>query len=123
MLADKPSALWTRSSQTCRAGDVKSLAAATERNFLGPIQAIIPWASNLYTETLIQRVREDMGADFWGFWMLGGMSGGGMGFIFSPEKKREGQDRLQAIMQQTKREHGKRGSLRHGTRGLRFRHQ
>ncbi len=22
--------------------------------------------------------------DFWGFWMLGGMSGGGMGFIFAP---------------------------------------
>ncbi len=86
-----------------RSGDVKSLAAATERNFLGPIQAIIPWASNLYTETLIQRVRDEMGADFWGFWMLGGMSGGGMGFIFSPERKREGQDRLHAIMQQTKR--------------------
>ncbi|HLK18170.1 MAG TPA: UTP--glucose-1-phosphate uridylyltransferase [Bryobacteraceae bacterium] len=86
-----------------RSGNVQSLAEATERNFLGPIQSIIPWASNLYTETLIQRVREAMGADFWGFWMLGGMSGGGMGFIFSPEKKREGQERLQQIMQQTKR--------------------
>ncbi len=30
------------------------------------------------------------GADFWGFWMLGGMSGGGMGFIFAPERKAAG---------------------------------
>jgi UDP-N-acetylglucosamine pyrophosphorylase len=89
--------------QNLRSGDVKSLAASMERNFYGPIQTIIPWASNLYTETLIQRVRQDFGASFWGFWMLGGMSGGGMGFIFSPEKKAEGQERLAGIMQQTKR--------------------
>jgi hypothetical protein len=67
-----------------RAGDVAAIGAATQRNFEGPIQTIIPWASNLYTETLIGRVREEMGAGFWGFWMLGGMSGGGMGFIFDP---------------------------------------
>ena len=30
---------------------------ATTQNFLGPIQTIIPWASNHYTETLIDRVR------------------------------------------------------------------
>ena len=28
------------------------------------------------------RVQAEFGKDFWGFWMLGGMSGGGMGFIF-----------------------------------------
>src|SRR5213592_322195 len=38
-----------------RAGDLQSLGSATQRNFLGPIQTIIPWASNLYTETLIER--------------------------------------------------------------------
>ena len=67
-----------------RTGDVRGLGACTERNFDGPIQTIIPWAGNLYTETLIRRVREEMGEDFWGFWMLGGMSGGGMGFLFNP---------------------------------------
>jgi hypothetical protein len=36
--------------------------------------------------------------------MLGGMSGGGMGFIFAPERKAEAQERLQAIMSATKRE-------------------
>ncbi len=49
------------------------------------------------------RARE-FGDDFWGFWMLGGMSGGGMGFIFAPERKAEAQQRLQEIMSATKRE-------------------
>ncbi len=84
-------------------GDIRSLGASTEKNFDGPIQTIIPWAGNLYTDTLIERVRAKMGADFWGFWMLGGMSGGGMGFIFSPAAKARGQENLQSIMSSTKR--------------------
>ena len=80
-----------------RAGDVAAIGAATQRNFEGPIQTIIPWATNLYTETLISRAREEMGAGFWGFWMLGGMSGGGMGFIFDPAVKPRAEDRLAAI--------------------------
>jgi hypothetical protein len=36
--------------------------------------------------------------------MLGGMSGGGMGFIFAPEKKPAAQKRLQEIMSTTKRD-------------------
>ncbi len=43
-----------------------------------------------------------MGDDFWGFWMLGGMSGGGMGFIFSPRRKPEAQARLAGMMRETK---------------------
>ena len=34
-------------------GDIRAIGAATTRNFFGPLQTIIPWASNLYTETLI----------------------------------------------------------------------
>jgi hypothetical protein len=86
-----------------RGGDVRGIGSWTERNFDEPIQTIIPWAGNLYTQTLIQRVRERMGADFWGFWMLGGMSGGGMGFLFSPEKKPLAQELLQSTMSDTKR--------------------
>jgi len=85
-------------------GDTAAIGAATTRNFQGPIQTIIPWATNLYTETLIRRVREEFGDDFHGFWMLGGMSGGGMGFIFNPRRKAEAQERLAAIMTLTKRE-------------------
>ena len=87
-----------------RSGDVRALGALTERNFSGPIQTIIPWAGNLYTDTLIRRVRGEMGDDFWGFWMLGGMSGGGMGFLFAPHSKALAEERLQAIMSATKGE-------------------
>jgi hypothetical protein len=86
------------------AGDIRGLGAALTENFRGPLQTMIPWVSNLYTERLIERARAAFGDDFWGFWMLGGMSGGGMGFIFAPERRREGQERLREIMLTTKRE-------------------
>ncbi len=85
-------------------GDVPAIGAATTRNFRGPIQTVIPWASNYFTETLIARVAAEFGKDFWGFWMLGGMSGGGMGFIFNPSRKAQAQKRLQEIMTEGKRE-------------------
>ena len=85
-------------------GDMRRIGAATARNFVGPIQTIIPGATNLYTETIIRRVRERFGDDFWGFWMLGGMSGGGMGFIVSPHLKAAAQQALGEIMSTTKRE-------------------
>jgi hypothetical protein len=85
-----------------QAGDIRAIGAATMRNFAGPLQTIIPWASNLYTELLIERAREAFGPDFWGFWMLGGMSGGGMGFIFDPAVKPLAQDRMQEIMCEVK---------------------
>jgi hypothetical protein len=87
-----------------RNGDVRAIGAATTRNFRQPIQSIIPWATNFFTETLIAWVRAEFGDAFWGFWMLGGMSGGGMGFIFAPEQKARAQARLQEIMSATKRE-------------------
>jgi hypothetical protein len=86
-----------------RRGDVRAIGAATTKNFFHPIQTIIPWASNYFTETLIAEVRAAFGDAFWGFWMLGGMSGGGMGFIFAPDRKAEAQRRLQEIMSTTKR--------------------
>ena len=84
-------------------GDVQSIGAATTRNFTQPIQTIIPWASTYYTEQLIEQAAREFGQDFWGFWMLGGMSGGGMGFIFAPKIKAAAQQRMQEIMSQTKR--------------------
>lgn len=87
-----------------RQGDVRGLGGATARNFAGPLQAIIPWSTNAYTELLIERARAAFGPDYWGFWMLGGMSGGGMGFIFAPGRKVEAQARMQEIMSRTKHE-------------------
>jgi len=85
-------------------GDIEGIGAATTRNFSDPIQTIIPWASNLYTETLIDRVEAAFPDAFWGFWMLGGASGSGMGFIFDPRHREVAQERLQEIMLRTKRE-------------------
>lgn len=86
------------------AGDIRGLGAALTDNFFGPLQTIIPWVSNRYTETLIDRTRAAFGDDFWGFWMLGGMSGGGMGFIFAPARRVEAQTKLLEIMLTAKRE-------------------
>ena len=87
-----------------KAGDVAELARATTDNFFGPLTTIIPFATNHFTETVITRVKERFGADFQGFWMLGGMSGGGMGFIFTPETQPAAKVALQEILGATKRE-------------------
>lgn len=87
-----------------RAGDVRAIGAATTRNFFGPIQTIIPWATTFYTEKLIASVRAEFGDRFWGFWMLGGASGSGMGFIFNPQHRNAAKDRLHEIMLSTKRQ-------------------
>lgn len=85
------------------AGDIPAIGKATTHNFRGPIQTIIPWASNHFTEQVIDQVATAFGPDFLGFWMLGGMSGGGMGFIFKPHRRDEGRQRLLEIMTTTKR--------------------
>ncbi len=85
-----------------RGGNVRELAAATTENFSQPLQAIIPWASNAYTESLIRQARQKLDKSFWGFLMLGGMSGGGMGFIVDPSHRAEAQDYLQTLMSRTK---------------------
>lgn len=84
--------------QALHDGDIQRLGAITTANFYGPIQTIIPWATTRYTEGLIRAVRERFGDAFWGFWMLGGMSGGGMGFIVDPAVKGAAQVALQEIM-------------------------
>jgi hypothetical protein len=84
-------------------GDIRALAQATTRAFEGPLQSIVPGASNLYTERLIQRVKEEFRDQFWGFWMMGGMSGGGMGFFFDPVVHDRARCALLEIMQHTKR--------------------
>ncbi len=87
-----------------KAGDIERLGQLTDRNFAGPLQEIIPWCSNSYTERLIELSRQQFGGDFWGFWMLGGMAGGGMGFLFAPARKAEASVWLAQTMLQTKRE-------------------
>ncbi len=87
-----------------KAGNIKKLGQLTQHNFEGPIQDIIPWASNAYTEKLIEKTQHKFADLFWGFWMMGGMSGGGMGFIFDPTIKAEAQKWLKTTMLDTKKQ-------------------
>jgi len=47
-----------------RGGDIRALGRSTHQNFLGPIQTIIPWATNLYTESILADVAAEFGKDF-----------------------------------------------------------
>lgn len=85
------------------AGHIQRLGELTSRHFFGPLRTIVPWADNAFTEAVIAEVREAFGADFWGFWMLGGMSGGGMGFILAPHRLEEGRGRVLEILTRHKR--------------------
>ncbi len=96
-------ALFDRILDALREGDVQELGRLTTGHFFGPLQAIIPWATTFFTERLIDRMRGEFGADFWGFWMLGGMSGGGMGFMVAPSRKAEASDFLLAVMLEEKK--------------------
>ncbi len=89
--------------ESLQKGDLRRLGALTTRNFEGPLQQIIPWCTNLFTDTLIAGCRKEYGDQFWGFWMLGGMSGGGMGFLFDPAIKPQAQGWLQREMVEVKR--------------------
>ena len=82
--------------------DVKRLGELTTRNWEGPIKGIIPWVSNRFTETIILEAKQALGADFWGFLMLGGMSGGGMAFFVAPHRKAAFLDEAAAIMKRVK---------------------
>ncbi|TWU04247.1 UTP--glucose-1-phosphate uridylyltransferase [Stieleria varia] len=86
------------------AGDIQAIGRATTRNFVGPLQTIIPWATNRFTDRLIDACRQQYGDQFWGFVMLGGMSGGGMGFLFDPQIKSQAQTWLGETMVRIKRE-------------------
>jgi hypothetical protein len=94
--------LFNQILEALREGDTQRIGACTQENFDGPIQTIIPWAANQFTQRLIEAVRAKFGAEFHGFWMLGGMSGGGMGFIFAPEAKPRALELLPGMMRQIK---------------------
>lgn len=83
-------------------GDIRNLAALTSRNFDGPIKTIIPWATNHFTQTIIGKAKKTFGDDYWGFLMLGGMSGGGMGMFVDPKIYLNAKDNILNILKETK---------------------
>jgi UTP--glucose-1-phosphate uridylyltransferase len=82
--------------------DIKRLGWLTTRNWEGPIKGIIPWVSNDFTESIIREARSTLGEDFWGFLMLGGMSGGGMAFFVAPQRRERFLGEIAAIMKRVK---------------------
>ncbi len=90
--------------EALQAGDIKKLGELTTRHFFGPLKSIIPWSSNAFTESVIHQVKAAFGEDFWGFWMLGGMSGGGMGFMVAPERQKSAKTLIHEILLKTKKQ-------------------
>ncbi len=90
--------------EALRSGDVRTVAANTMDNWIGPLKTIIPWITSRFTETIIERAAAKYGRDFWGFLMLGGMSGGGMAMFVAPERRDAFRDDVLGIMRTTKRE-------------------
>jgi UDP-N-acetylglucosamine pyrophosphorylase/galactokinase/mevalonate kinase-like predicted kinase len=87
---------------TLKKGDMKELGRLTTDDWKGPIQDVIPWVNNAFTEDLINNAKEEFREDYWGFLMLGGMSGGGMAFIVNPDIKEVFKNRIAEIMHELK---------------------
>lgn len=90
--------------QSLQTGDVHALARCTTANWEGPLKTIIPWVTNAFTETIIGRARGRLGEDFWGFLMLGGMSGGGMAMLVAPGRQAAFRSEVLEIMREAKEE-------------------
>ncbi len=88
--------------EAVRRADVREVGRLTTANWDGPLKTIIPWVSNAFTEAIIAGARAALGEDFWGFLMLGGMSGGGMGFFVAPHRQAEFRREIAAIMKRAK---------------------
>ncbi|MBI5674994.1 MAG: UTP--glucose-1-phosphate uridylyltransferase [Nitrospirae bacterium] len=85
-----------------KAGDMKKLGRLTTNDWEGSIQHIIPLVNNSFTTDLISNVKDEFMEDYWGFLMLGGMSGGGMAFIVNPGIRDKFKERIAAIMNELK---------------------
>lgn len=97
-------ALFDEIVEQLKTGNIRKIGELTQKNFDGPVQDIIPWVSNAYTEKIISAIKSQYGDRFWGFWMMGGMAGGGMGFIFDPEIRDEARSWLLKTMRSCKKE-------------------
>ena len=121
--AREPARSSTRSSRRCSGRTSAASASGRRGNWDGPLKRIIPWVTNEFTETIIREARAVLGDDFWGFLMLGGMSGGGMAFFVAPHRHDEFQDRIAAIMRRVKADARRCAAVRDGAGRLRFPHQ
>ncbi len=96
-------ALYDQILEAVRQADIRKLAGLTDRHWTGPLATIIPWVTNAFTEAVIQKAKATFASDYWGFQMLGGMSGGGMGLYVHPSRHARARDELGQILLETKR--------------------
>lgn len=101
---DKTNKIFNQVIDALKEGNVKKLASLTHENWVGPLKEIIPWISSRYVETIIKKAKERFGDDFYGFQMLGGMSGGGMGMYVNPARYDELKGQLLNLLLETKKE-------------------
>ncbi|QEH37110.1 UTP--glucose-1-phosphate uridylyltransferase [Aquisphaera giovannonii] len=94
--------IFSRVVAAVESADIRELGRSTTANWEGPLKRIIPWVSNAFTEAIIAMAREELGEDFWGFLMLGGMSGGGMAFFVAPHRHGQFQERVRDLMRSAK---------------------
>jgi UDP-N-acetylglucosamine pyrophosphorylase len=94
--------LFDRIVDALKAGDMKELGRLTTMDWEESIQNVIPWVNNAFTDELIKRACAEFNDRYWGFLMLGGMSGGGMAFIVDPSVRDEFKDRIGVIMKELK---------------------
>ena len=97
-------AIFDQIIQALKEGDMKQLGALTTKNWNECIKPIIPLVTNSFTEEVYDYLTK-YGDDFYGFLMLGGMSGGGMAYIVNPERRQEIAGEIAAIMTATKKKY------------------
>jgi UDP-N-acetylglucosamine pyrophosphorylase len=85
------------------AGDMQELGRLVSIDWETAIQDVIPWVNNAYTDDLINKAKKEFSKDYWGFLMLGGMSGGGMAFIVNPAVRDRFKKRIAEIMSDLKK--------------------
>jgi UDP-N-acetylglucosamine pyrophosphorylase/galactokinase/mevalonate kinase-like predicted kinase len=90
--------------EVLKESNIQKLASYTSMNFDEPIKTIIPWATTHFTETIISKAKKLFGSDYWGFLMLGGMSGGGMGMFVNPSIHAEAKETILKMLCETKDE-------------------
>ena len=94
--------LFDKIAEALKTGKMKELGRLTTQDWEEAIQPIIPSVNNAFTENLILKLKEEFKKDYWGFLMLGGMSGGGMAFILNPEIKEIFKEKIVGIMDELK---------------------
>ncbi|MBU1625965.1 UTP--glucose-1-phosphate uridylyltransferase, partial [bacterium] len=88
--------------EAIKKGNIKEMGRLTSLNFDTCITPIIPWVTNSFTEEIRSYLENKYVEDFWGFLMLGGMTGGGMAYIVNPSRKNEILEDLKSVLKSKK---------------------